>query len=348
MREPAPVEPTPAGRVIGVEEHAWTADLRDALLRHGGDDTVNLMSSRPETDHRLREVGPERLARMDAAGVDIEVLSITSPGTQPLAASEAVPLARDANDFLADSARAHPDRFAALATLPTPDPDAAATELERAVLELGMVGAQLVPLTGDRYLDHTSLRPIFESAAALRVPLYIHPGVPPAAVREASYGGFDEWTNLNLATGGWGWHVDAGLATLRLILAGTFDRHPDLQVVLGRWGELLVPFADRVDLLSNGNPTLERRVMDYLTGNVHVSAGGVLSHRMLLAAIDVLGPDRVMYADDDPYRGMKGHFGGPRGGRDFVETAPISPEHRLALGHTNAERLFGLTPARSS
>lgn len=329
-------------RVIGVEEHAWTADLRDALLRFGDDDTVNLLSSREQTDHRLREVGEERLARMDAAGVDVEVLSITTPGTQPLKASEAVPLARDANDFLADAVRAHPGRFAAFATLPTPDPEAAARELERCVQQLGMVGAQLVPLTHDRYLDHESFRPVFEAAAALDVPLYIHPGQPLKVVSDAIYGGFDKWTNLNLSTGGWGWHVDAGLATLRLILAGTFDRHPDLQIILGRWGEMLVPFADRADLLSEGNLTLQRRVIDYITGNLHVTAGGVLSHRMLTTAIDVLGPDRVMFGDDDPYRGMKGRFGGEGGAIEFVQTAPISEEDQQKLGHLNAERLLKL------
>jgi predicted TIM-barrel fold metal-dependent hydrolase len=338
-------EPGSARRVIGVEEHAWTAELRDALLRFGGDDTVNLMSSREQTDHRLREVGPERIARMDAAGVDVEVLSITTPGTQSLRAAEAVPLARDANDYLADAVRAHPDRFSAFATLPTPDPAAAARELERCVQRLGMVGALLVPLTGERYLDHESFRPVFETAAALGVPLYIHPGQPLKAVSELIYGGFDDWTNLNLSTGGWGWHIDAGLATLRLILAGTFDRHPELQVVLGRWGELLVPFADRADLLSEGNTTLERRVIDYIQGNVQVTAGGVLSHRMLTAAIDVLGPERVMFGDDDPYRGMKGRFGGPNGATEFVDTAPLSEENRARLGHGNAERLLGL-PAR--
>lgn len=335
---------SPAGtrRVIGVEEHTWTAELRDALLRFGGDDTVNLLSSREETDHRLREVGPERLARMDAAGVDLQVLSITTPGTQPLAAVEAIPLARDANDFLADTVRAHPGRFAALATLPTPDPDAAARELERCATELGMVGAQVVPLTGDLYLDHESFRPMFEAAASLGLPLYIHPGQPLAVVREAIYGGFDDWTNFNLGTGGWGWHIDAGLATLRLILAGTFDRHPDLQIILGRWGEALVPFADRADLLSEGNIRLERRVIDYITGNLNVTPGGVLSHRMLTSAMEVLGPDRVMYGDDDPYRGMKGRFAADGGAQTFVDTAPISPEDKAKLSHLNAERLLGL------
>jgi uncharacterized protein len=120
-------------KVIGVEEHAWTAELRDALVTFGGDDTVTMMSAQAGIDRRLLDVSDGRLARMDAAGVDMEILSITTPGTQPLRPAEAVPLARDANDFLADAVRAHPDRFAAFATLPTPEPEAAAGELERGV-----------------------------------------------------------------------------------------------------------------------------------------------------------------------------------------------------------------------
>ncbi|MEN8651668.1 amidohydrolase family protein [Streptomyces sp. 21So2-11] len=226
----------PARRVIGVEEHAWTPELRRALLRWGGDATVNKMSSRGEVNLRLLDVGEERLARMDVSGVDME-------------AQVAVPLAREANDVLADAVRRHPDRFAAFATLPTSDPQAAAAELERAVTGLGHVGAMLFPRTGETYLDHASFRPIFEAAAHLGVPLYIHPAMPPRKLIDIAYSGFDEMTGLLLSTGGWGWHSEAGLATLRLILAGTLDRHPDLQIILGHWGEMLVPFADRADLL---------------------------------------------------------------------------------------------------
>jgi hypothetical protein len=120
------------------------------------------------------------------------------------------------------------------------------------------------------------------------------------------------------------------------MLAGTFDRHPDLQVILGHWGEMLVPFADRADLQSAANPQLERRIIDYISGNLHVTAGGVYSHRMLTQAIDVLGPDRVMFGQDDPYGGSagqtgadsRGRFGGNGGAREFVDTAPISRRTR--------------------
>jgi hypothetical protein len=337
-------------RVIGVEEHAWTAELRDTLLKYGGDDTVHRMSNQGEINPRLLDVGEERLARMDANGVDVEVLSITTPGTQPLPPTVAVALAREANDFLADAVRRHPDRFSAFATLPMSDPLAAAAELERAVAGLGHVGAMLFPRTGDTFLDDDRFRPVFEAAAQLRVPLYVHPALPPRSVREAAYGGFDDWTSLLLSTGGWGWHAEAGLATLRLILAGTFDRHPDLQIILGHWGEMLVPFADRADVLSAGATHLERRVLDYITGNVSVTAGGVFSHRMLRQAMDVLGPDRVMFGTDDPYgtttgwtgADSRGASGGERGARAFVESAPISLRDKAKLAHLNAEHILDI------
>jgi predicted TIM-barrel fold metal-dependent hydrolase len=335
-------------KVIGVEEHAWTAELRDALVKFGGDDTVTMMSAQAGIDRRLLDVGDGRLARMDAAGVDVEILSITTPGTQPLRPAEAVPLARDANDFLAAAVRAHPDRFAAFATLPTPDPEAAAGELERGVTRLGLVGALLFPRTGEEFLDHEKFRPVFEVAAQLQVPLYIHPALPPRPVRDVSYSGFSEFTDMILSAGGWGWHAEAGLAALRLILAGTFDRHPDLQVILGHGGEMLVPFADRADLLSAASPHLQRRVLDCITGNLNVTAGGVYSHRMLAQAMDVLGPDRVMFGQDDPYGGStgqagadsRGRFGGSNGAREFVLTAPIGAQDKAKLAYLNAERLL--------
>ncbi|WP_066366622.1 amidohydrolase family protein [Herbidospora mongoliensis] len=321
--------------VIGVEEHAWTAELRAALLADGGGDAVDRRNSQGEINRRLLDVGAERLAWMDDTGVDTQVLSIASPGTQPLPPQEAVPLARDANDFLADTVRRHPRRFAAFATLPMGDPPAAAAELERAVGRLGLVGAMIFPRARGVFLDRDVFRPVFAAAAELGVPLYLHPAVPPRAIGEDLYGGFDDPTGMLLTTAGWGWHAETGLAALRLILAGTFDRHPGLQIILGHWGEMLVPFADRADLLSRDATYLERRILDYITGNLNVTAGGIFSHRMLRQAVDVLGPDRVMFGADTP-------FGPAADARAFVDAAPISADDKAKLAHLNAENLLGL------
>lgn len=321
---------------IGVEEHFWTPALSAALKRHGDDDTVAYTVG--ELDRRLLDISDERVRDMDDAGIDMQVLSASSSGTQALAAAEAVALARDTNDALAAAVAARPDRFAGLAILPTPDPEAAASELGRAVDDLGLVGAMLFPRSGDTYLDDEAFRPIFEAAAELGVPVYLHPQALPRPVREASFSGFDDTIEMLLAASGWGWHNDAGLAALRLMLAGTFDRHPDLQLVLGHWGEMLVYFAERADMISNWTPHLERRVGEYVTSNVYATAGGIFSHRMLQNTIAMLGADRVMFATDYPY-----HVHRDGGARAFLDTAPISSEDKVKIGSRNAERLFKMS-----
>ena len=323
-------------KIIGLEEHTCPPELWQAL-DDGSDDSITVPARRPGLKESLWEAGSARLARMDEAGVDMQVLSAPPPGTQNLPATQAVALARYANDFLAERAGAEPNRFAAFATLPTPDPEAAAAELHRGVTQLGMVGALIFPRSRDRVLDDVSFRPIFDVAAELQVPLYVHPQLPPQAVRDAYYSGFSEALSYTLAAHGWGWHDHAGLAALRLILAGTFDRHPDLQLILGHWGEMLVPFVDRTDVLSPVAGHLERRVGEYITANVHVTPGGIYSHRMLQDAVAAVGADRVLFAADDPYVPTQ-----PGAARRFLETAPVSPDDKRKIGQDNAERLLSL------
>lgn len=327
---------------IGLEEHAWIPTLRDALVNAPAttrDDSL-AMFNRGERLTRLLDLGDQRIRHMDNAGIDVQVLSITTPGTQSLPPSDAIRLARDANDQLAAAVAAHPDRLAAFATLPTPDPAAAARELERAITDLGFSGAMLFPRTGDRYLDHQSYRPIFEAAAALGVPLYLHPQITPRSVRDAYYSGFSDDIDVILATGGWGWHADAGLSALRLILAGTFDRHPSLQLILGHWGEMLVFFLERVDVLSNFASHLQRRVADYITNNLYVTPSGIFSHRMLEHALAAVGADRVMFSTDYPFQ-----FAPDGRARAFLDSAPISPADKAKIGHQNVRRVLRLPAA---
>jgi uncharacterized protein len=233
-------------KLIALEEHFVTTGVLDAWSRldpENADDTVKLFKI-GEGQARLEDLSEERLRQMNDSGVDMQVLSLTTPATQNLAATEAVELAREANDLVAATVKRYPDRFQGFATLPTPDPIQAAYELQRAVDELGFKGAMLCGRTRERNLDHPDFAPIFEAAAELRVPLYIHPQIPQRSVREAYYSGFDDWTNLILATGGLGWHFETGVQFIRLILAGVFDCHPDLQIILGHWGEVVLFYLE--------------------------------------------------------------------------------------------------------
>jgi uncharacterized protein len=323
-------------RTIGLEEHAWTPDICEGLLTLApelADESLN-----PDKfGSRLFELGAGRIAHMDDAGIDMQVLSITTPGVQPLGRDMATQLAREANNQLAAVVDTNPERFAAFATLPIQDPSAAAHELERAVSELGLVGAMLFPRVGDLYLDDLSFDPIFDAANTLGVPLYLHPQIPPRGVRNAYYDGFPGRVDIVLATGGWGWHMDAGLAAIRLMLAGTFDRHPDLKLILGHWGEMVVFYLERIDMLSDAAPHLQRRIADYVATNLYITPSGMFSYRMLMHALSVVGADHILFSTDYPFQ-----FAPEGGARSFIDLAPISTEDKAKIGHSNAERLLRL------
>lgn len=318
-------------RVIAIEEHYVLPAILDASAAVG-----RPVGSPPHVQGRLLDLGAQRIAAMDAAGISLAVISHNTPATQVLPPAHAVPLARQANDTLAQAVAAHPDRFAGFATLPTPDPQAAAGELARCVRELGFKGAALNGHTLGRFLDDQFFWPIFEAAEGLDVPLYLHPTEPPQSVREAYYAGFAPQVSQALATTAWGWHIETGLHVLRLILGGVFDRFPRLQVIVGHLGEAL-PFmlARANSVLPTSATGLRRNVEDYLHINVAVTTSAFFSLPPFLCAYLVMGADRLLFAVDYPYSANE-H------GKAFLDSLPISPEDREKIAHGNAERMLKL------
>jgi predicted TIM-barrel fold metal-dependent hydrolase len=322
-------------RVITIEEH-WTTPGIDAALRASGRDESVALNEHGDIAERLFDIGDGRIAAMDAAGVDVQILSLAPPGTHGLPAAEAIALAREANDLASAAVADHPTRLRAMTTLPMSDPDAAVAELERMASEPAHVGVMSYGRSGDRPLDDPANDEVLASAARLGRPVFLHPQIPPNAVRDASYRGFDQTVDLALATFGWGWHIEAGTAALRLILRGTFDRHPDLQVVLGHWGEMLLLALDRVDSLSNVATHLDRRVADYFRTNIHITSSGMLTPRLLRHALDHTGADRVLLSGDYPFHRLS-----PAAIADFLGTLP-GEDDRHKIAHANAESLYHL------
>jgi predicted TIM-barrel fold metal-dependent hydrolase len=321
-------------RTIGTEEHFVTDEVIAAWSRLDSRARENSPPSviPDEMQARLREVGERRIAAMDESGLDVQVISLTSPGLHNLPAEEASRLQVQTNDRIAELVNAHPDRFQGFATLATPAPAAAAAELERAVTELGLNGALLFGRTGERNLDHPDNWPIFEAVAALRAPLYIHPQTPQPRVRAALYSGFDDAIDNVFATSGIGWHYESGVQFLRLALAGVFDRFPDLQVLLGHWGEVVLFYLDRADRLAT-QAKLPQRFSEYVRRNAYITAGGIYSQRYLHWAIEVVGVERVMFATDYPYQP------GPDGGvENFLATAGLdqAEQEQIAAGNWDA------------
>jgi uncharacterized protein len=319
-------------RVIALEEHFWTAEIAEAIGALRNPDA----SSGSPLEANLADLGERRLAAMDAAGIDVQVISHTTPGVQHLDADTATPLARDANDRLARAVQEHPGRFAGFATLPTAAPNVAADELERAVTDLGLKGAMVNGHTNGRFLDDPEFDVLLERAERLEVPLYLHPAEPVPAVRAAYYEGFAPAVTWFLSAAGWGWHAETALHVLRMVLGGVFERHPRLQLVIGHMGEMLPFMLQRVD--DNLPPRvtgLEHLPSEYVLRNVHITTSGLFSVPPLLCALMVFGADRVMFSVDWPYAPNED-------GRRLLDAAPLAPADLERLAHGNAERLLGL------
>jgi predicted TIM-barrel fold metal-dependent hydrolase len=319
-------------RVISLEDHFWTPAIAQAIgaLRNPDTDAGGPLAA------NLLDLGERRLAAMDAAGIDLQVISHTTPGVQHLDPETAIPLAREANDALARAVADYPDRFAGFATLPTSDPAAAADELERAVTELGFLGAMINGHTNGRFLDDPSFDVLHARAVRLGVPLYLHPAEPVPAVRDAYYQGFNEATGWFLSAAAFGWHAEAGIHVLRMVLGGVFERHPELSFVVGHMGEMLPFMLQRVD--DNLPPKvtgLDLLPSEYVLRNVHITSSGLFSIPPLQCALMVFGVERVLFSVDWPYAPNED-------GRRLLDTAPLSPGDMALFAHGNAERLLGL------
>lgn len=324
--------------LIAIEEHWTTPGLTGAIegLPPDRRDASLAFNRMGDNLARLEDIGDARIAAMDEQGIDMHVISLAPPATGPLAPADAVALSREANDVAAAAVRRHPARLRALSTLPMAEPGAVVGELERAA-GLGCVGAMVYGRTGDTPLDDPRYDDLFAAAASLGQPVFIHPQIPSNAVREAAYSGLGEMTDLALSTFSWGWHLEAAVAALRLIARGTFDRHPDLRIVLGHWGELLLFWGDRTDSLSRV-AGLERRVSEYVRTNVFITSSGMFGPALLRHALEATTIDRLLFSTDHPFQ---------RPTRDEIGqflTEFESDEDREKFSAGNARRLFGIEP----
>jgi uncharacterized protein len=313
--------------LIALEEHVLPTDL------------INEVWPNPMTPDsltaKLVDVGEQRLRAMDDAGIDMQVLSVTAPGTQQVPVEQAADVSRAVNDRCAEVVAARPLRFNALATLPTQDPDAAIVEAKRAINDLGFCGVVINGHTQGRFLDAPEFDDLLAAIEELDVPIYLHPTYPPPQVAEVYFSGLPEPTGRALATAAWGWHAETGLHILRLAATGVFGRHPKLQVVVGHMGENLPFSLMRADsVLTRANPD-NPSVAQVIREHVHITICGYTTTPPLLCALQVFGADHIMFSSDYPY-------GDPVQHAKFLAEAPISPGDREKIAYRNAQSLFGL------
>ncbi|MFO7275861.1 MAG: amidohydrolase family protein [Pseudomonadota bacterium] len=282
---------------------------------------------------KLIELGEPRIADMDAAGIDMQILSLTAPGVQVFDPQTATRLAALSNDQLVEAIRKYPTRYAGLAAVAPQDPSGAAKEIERAMTRLGLKGVIINSHTQGEYLDDQKFWELFEAAEAFNAPIYLHPQTPgPGMLQPYLSRGFERAIL--------GFAHEVAFHTLAIIEAGVFDRFPRLRLVIGHGGEGLPYMLYRIDYMHRRGPRTrpqfaKRLPSEYMRENIYITTSGLAWAPAITMAQSVLGVDRVLYAMDYPYQ------------YDIEEVTltdefPISLEDKTKLFQTNAEQVFAL------
>ena len=313
--------------IIALEEHYQDAEVRGLTGAPGTGGSPGGL------EERLNDLGGLRLKEMDEAGIDLQVLSHSIPGLQGVDAESGPALARRVNDRLHLAVLAHPNRFAAFAALPTANPIAAADELERTVTKLGFKGAMINGLTHGVFHDDKRFWPIYERAAELDVPIYIHPALPQQAVIDAYYKDYAQ-THPGILRAAWGFTVETATQGIRFVLSGVFDAHPRLKVILGHMGEGLPFLLWRISYGLRGSMK-EKTFRDIFCEHFWITTSGFFSDPALLCSMMEMGIDRILFSVDYP-------FAENPPGTKWLETLPLGNEDREKLLNGNARRLLKL------
>ncbi len=327
-------------RVVALEEHFTAPELvksiDPAVIKARGFIPRKTPKDRPSPMQLLPEMGEQRLKAMDEAGITLQILSNAGPGPDLVPGADGIAMARAMNDYLADAVARRPDRFAGFAVLPMQSPEACAGELRRCVKDLKFPGALINGTTEGRFLDHPSYDDLLAEAVALDVPIYIHPHIPPAAVREAYYSDLVEGASRVIATAAWGWHSETAVHVLRMVLAGTLDKHPRLKLIIGHMGEMLPVMLDRIDKVSALDVDyLKRPISRTILDQVWITTSGIFTEPPFIAAMQTFGIDRIMFSVDYP-------FAPNMAGRSFLNRISLSPADMAKLCHGTGDALLKL------
>lgn len=321
-------------RIITLEEHLTTpmhkaASFDAARQNWYADRSAHLGH---DIEKELLDVGSSRVASMDAVGISVQVLSLTTPGCQAFAGDLAISMAKDANDRMAAAVAEHPERFRAFAALPTAEMPAALTEFE-ARLDQGFVGAMINGHTSGGFLDDKRFWPLLEMAQSRDVPIYLHPGAPHPGLMGSYFKGYED-----LARPAWGFAMDASMHFLRMLFGGVFDAFPRLQVILGHMGEGL-PFGfERME--DHTSYVAARRGLKKLPRacfreNLAITTSGAFSAPAFRCALEIMGEDNILFSVDWPYESNAV-------GIRFFRKLDLSEAMREKLAWKNAARVLRL------
>ena len=345
--EPEP-KPNRKYKLIATEEAFSIPEQADEFRRIAGiaypNTDLNMwrgfLNPRPTATPLLKfllDLEGERIQIMDEAGVDMHLLSLTSPGVQMFDADTATNLAITANDRLAEVIKKNPKRFTGLASFAPQDPNRAAKEIDRVMNQLKLNGLIVNSHTTDKdgtpeYLDNRKYWPIFEAATACNAAIYIHPRNMPDPCS------FMTRADVTLTGALWGFQMETGLHAMRLIVSGVFDQFPTLKVVLGHMGEGMPYWLYRMDYMyksyTGGHGKLKKTPSQYVKDNILITTSGMFDHKVLKYCNEALGPDNIIFAIDYPYQQNSVEAA------NFMNSSPLSEADNEKIAHGNAEKLF--------
>ena len=330
-------------RIVTLEEHFSLLNVggRGAPPPPAVADAGNMPSIIRNVGDKITDLGDGRIADMDRHGITVQVISKAGihmgPSADMFDGDEAIAFAKAFNDQAATKIAERPDRLAAFAHLPASVPEAAADELERTVTEHGFKGALISGMVRGCFLDDAKFAPLLARAERLDVPIYVHPGPPPAEVRKAYYeGAFPRKIGMALATFAWGWHYETALHVVRLAVSGTLDKYPRLNLIIGHMGEALPFVLARCEhQFASDLSHLSRPLSKTIADHDYFTSAGFFSNPPFLAALQTFGIDRLMFSVDYPYASHAD-------GRAFLDNVPLPPADLEKFAHGNADRLLKL------
>lgn len=325
-------------KIVTIEEHIPLAVLGRALEKYPSEDAVRTSGAGAPTlpyfpDAELYYNIEKRIENMDRYGITRQILS--APVCTQLLPKEEAGVVSEANDALAEIVKQHPDRFGAFATLPWKNVEASVKELERVRNKPGFCGVILAGRASgeEKFLDDEAFLPVLEAAESLNAPIYIHPAPPLTSVQKCYYDGLGDRLSARLSLYGWGWHNEAGIQVLRMILAGRFEQFPKLQLIAGHWGEMVPFFLSRLDqALPQSVTGLHRTVTETFRQNIYITPSGIFDYPQLKFCVEVLGAERILHSVDYPFILNDD-------AASFIENAPITENEKKLIAYKNAESL---------
>ena len=330
-------------RTIDVHNHLFPTEWTDYLEKSTGRITMKRTSPTSMIFYaegvplshisRAGHYNPEaRLEDMDKYGIDVNILSLTTPSVEVVPTKEGVIWAKKVNDYFAGLCQKYPKRFYAYATLPYQNIDEAMKELDRACKDLGVKGIMMFSNINGKLITSPEFYPIYAKAEEYELPILIHPAPPLTA---------DIMKKLRLPSGLFGFVFDTTMAVISLIFQGVLEKYPKLQLVHSHLGGVVPYMVGRIDDCFNNYSKeygleLPKAPSDYYKGQVYVDS---VSYHLpaMRCCFDWLGPDHIMLGTD--YAHPIGHI---EEAIRYVRDMGLSEENTDKILGRNAARIFQL------